>query len=467
MRTVFQIGTARRVINPPPGVELAGLGYYLNRTWERVRDNLTATAIVIGDGQQGCVALVAVDLMYNDARFTRRIRELAAAETDLRPAAICVNFSHSHNAPTAGLILGGGERNEAYLEFAARESANAVIEAWRRREPAKLSVGQGELAGLTFNRTRENGPTDTRVSVLRADTLAGQPLAVAVNFHSHCTAHLEADLRAVGRDWPGEVVDQIEAALPGATALYLQGTAGDVNFRREFNGTERRFEPARAITRVALEALPKARPVEASGVAGITQIVSLPTRRWTREEIRHDREEGLYRRKTGDTTGWLDGVARVCVNQPERLPLRYGGSVEKTVAAVARFAVEWTDLILPDLDTRPETLAAEVQAIRNGDVFFSANPAELFTSFGLEVRRCWAREDLFMLSYANGGIGYLPDAHHIERRSYAAIQSPKFTGQFPFTQESGPAMVRAMVETLEKAARQSPLRRDAPVTPSQ
>ena len=66
---------------------------------------------------------------------------------------------------------------------------------------------------------------------------------------------MEIDLRAISRDWPGEVVDQVETALPGAMALYLQGTCGDVNFRREFNGTERRFEPARALTKVALAAL--------------------------------------------------------------------------------------------------------------------------------------------------------------------------------------------------------------------
>ncbi|MSU58229.1 MAG: hypothetical protein EXS35_08620 [Pedosphaera sp.] len=448
----WHAGVARRVITPPPGVELAGLGYYLGRTWERVRDPLHATALVVGDGDQG-VAFVALDLMYNDARFSRRVRELAAAQTGLRPEAICVNCSHSHSAPTAGLILGGGERDEAYLDFAAREAAGAVIEAWRNRAPAKLFAGHSELTGMTFNRTRENGPTDNRVSVLRADAADGRPLAVVVNFHSHCTAHMEADLRAVSRDWPGEVVDQLEAALPGVTAMYLQGTCGDVNFRREFNGMERRFEPARAVTRVALDALAKTRPVEQSGVAAFSETIALPTRRWTREEILREREEGLHRLATGDTTGWLEGVARVCVNQPERLPLRYGGIVEQAVAAVARFAVAWTDLILPELETRPEILETEVQALRVGDVYFAANAAELFTSFGLEVRRRWPHDDLFMLGYSNGGIGYLPDAHDIERRSYAAIQSPKFTGQFQFTEKSGAAMVAGLAGALEKVAK--------------
>src|SRR5436309_2792090 len=280
MQRWFEVGTARRVINPPPGVELAGLGYYLNRTWERVRDDLNATALVIGDGQN-CAAMVALDLMYNDARFTDGVRQQVAQQTNIRPEAVCVNFSHSHNAPTAGLIIGAGEQDWKYLEPTAKAAADAVIDAWRGRQPARLAVGKGELTGMTFNRTRDHGPVDSRVSVLRADAPNGEPLAVVVNFHSHCTAHLEVDLRAISRDWTGEVVDQIEAALPGATALYLQGTCGDVNFLREFNGTDRRAEPGRGVTRAALEACANARPVEKSGIFGAINTVQIPTRRWT------------------------------------------------------------------------------------------------------------------------------------------------------------------------------------------
>ncbi len=449
---LWKVGVARRTINPPPGVELAGLGYYLNRTWQRVRDSLAATAFVVTDSHGQSVALVAVDLMYNDANFTRNIRKLAAAKTGIPAEAICVNCSHTHSAPTAGFIRGAGERDEAYLDFAAKQAVDAINEAWLARRPARIYAGQSELAGMTFNRARENGPVDTRVSVLRADTVEGKPLALIVNFHSHCTAHMETDLHAISRDWPGEVVDQLESALPGARALYLQGTCGDVNFRREYNGTEKRFEPARALTRVVVESLPSLRPVAASGVSVVNAEVALPTRRWTREEINRDREEGLHRLQTGDTTGWLNGLARSCVNQPERLPLRYGGSVEKAVAAVARFAAEWTEEILPRLATTPEILRVPVMAVRIGDVYFAAHPAELFTVFGLELRRRWEKPDLFVLGYSNGSIGYLPDAPEIERGGYAALQSPKFTGQFPFTPQAGPALVEGLLGALQRAS---------------
>src|SRR5258706_412054 len=140
---MFQVGTARRKITPPPDVELAGLGYYLKRTSERVRDDLNATALVIGD-QENWVVLLALDLMYNDASFTRSVRDQITARTGIPGQAICVNFSHSHNAPTAGLILGAGERDWTYLEFAARQAAAAAVEAWEKRQPAQLWVGKGE-----------------------------------------------------------------------------------------------------------------------------------------------------------------------------------------------------------------------------------------------------------------------------------------------------------------------------------
>jgi len=129
--------------------------------------------------------------------------------------------------------------------------------------------------------------------------------------------------------------------------------------------------------------------------------------------------------------------------------MRYGGSIEKTVAALARFAVEWTDDALHDLETGPEVVGAEIQAIRLGDAWLVAHGAELFTSLGLSLRTNWEAKNLFMLGFSNSSIGYLPDPAEAQRRGYAAIQSPKCTGRFPFTADSGPAMVNALLEALE------------------
>ena len=73
----------------------------------------------------------------------------------------------------------------------------------------------------------------------------------------------------------------------------------------------------------------------------------------------------------------------------------------------------------------------------------------------MEVRHRWPHPNLFLLGYSNGAIGYLPDAHDVERKSYAAYQSPKFTGQFPFTTKSGDAMVAGLLSVLQKTDQQN------------
>jgi hypothetical protein len=401
------------------------------------------------------MVLLALDLMAADEDFTKSVRQQVAAETDIPADAICVNCSHSHNAPVAAKMLGVGDVNPEYVAQVARLSADAIIQAWRDKKPARLSVGSTDVAGFTFNRSRKDGPVDTRLSVLRADSLDGKPFAMAFNYHTHINAHLDADPRAISRDLPGEVIDQIENRHPGVTALFLQGTCGDVMLRPEFTSTERSFEPGRAIAKAVLEVLENCRPVKGGRIRMAKRTVKLPTRRWTREELLADREEARHRLETGDTRDWLNGFAKVIVTYPDRLPQRYGGSVEKTVAAVSRFGMEWTDAILPTLETRPEFIETEVQAFCCGDVWFIAHSTELFATLGLAVRGNWPHADLFMLGYANGCIGYLPDAYDIERKSYAANQSPKFTGRFPFIATSGDIMVAGMLETLDSLSPES------------
>jgi hypothetical protein len=178
----------------------------------------------------------------------------------------------------------------------------------------------------------------------------------------------------------------------------------------------------------------------------------LPARRWTRQEVAELYEEGTHRLETGDTTGWLEGIASKMVGMPARLPLRYEGSVERAVEAVSRFAVRWAEDVLPTLDTAPETRPAEFQAMRIGDLWVVTNPSEFFTTLALEIRRRWPHPDLLILGYSNGSTSYLPDAYEVDRKSYASAHVAKAIRQLPFTREAGMAAVEASVAVLQQAA---------------
>ncbi len=444
---MFRAGVARTRISPFRGVELTGWGYFIERGWREVHDHLNATALAFDDGRNAAI-IVALDLMVIDGAFTQRTRTRIAEETGLPTAAVLLTCSHSHNAPAAGGLRGAGASDPAYEDWAGRQAATAAVLAWERRVEATIRVGSTMVPGLSFNRTRPNGVTDDRLTVARVDRADGSPLAIVANFAAHPTVATELRPWHVGRDVPGVVVDGLEGAFPDATALYLQGACGDVNFLREFSTEKRWREPGERLVEAAIEVIDSAPVAQGPMVACASATAHLPTRRWSLDELMTDREEAERRLRDRDISNWRETIGRAMTNRPDDMVKRHGGDEWKAVAAMCRFHREWTEIMLRDYKSRPETLATEVQVVRVGDLFVAANSSEFFSPFALQLREETALPGLMIAAYSNGRIGYLPDARDIADRTYAAYQSPKYCDQFPFTAESGPAMVAAMKDVI-------------------
>src|SRR5436305_14403168 len=158
---MFQAGVARTSLTPFWGVELTGWGYYSERRWQRVHDHLNATALAFDDGRRPAI-VVALDLMVIDEPFARRAREQVRAATGLPMDSILLTCSHSHNAPAAGGLLGVGECDPFYEDWAGRQVATAAALAWQEREPVTARAGGADVAGLSYNRTRPDGEVDPR-----------------------------------------------------------------------------------------------------------------------------------------------------------------------------------------------------------------------------------------------------------------------------------------------------------------
>ena len=222
---MFLAGIARTELTPFWGVELTGWGYYIERRWRSVHDPLFATALAVSDESRSAI-VVALDLMVIDRAFTQRTRELIAREIPVAPEAILLTCSHSHNAPAAGGLLGVGECDPLYEQWASRQAATAAILAWQARQPAGLSGATVEVADLSYNRTRVGGTIDPHLSVARLDRADGQPLAVLVNFAAHPTLTTEQRPWAVSRDLPGQVCDYLEQAFPERWRCTCKALAG-------------------------------------------------------------------------------------------------------------------------------------------------------------------------------------------------------------------------------------------------
>ncbi len=240
--TRLRAGVAREVISPPRGIYLIGYGDRAKGN-AGVHDDLTATALVLDDGQER-LALVACDLLCLNEFVVDRVQAQVGQET---PVVICC--SHTHAGPIAYADHRSSRARRATVNTLVGRIAHAVRRAASALIPVELAWGQAE-AGIAINRRERRpdgevvigvnagGPIDRSVGVLSvraADSTSardGAPLATVVNFACHGTVLGPGNL-LVSADWIGAMRPRVERALGGLT-LFLQGAAGDLNPNHEW-----------------------------------------------------------------------------------------------------------------------------------------------------------------------------------------------------------------------------------------
>ena len=94
----------------------------------------------------------------------------------------------------------------------------------------------------------------------------------------------------------------------------------------------------------------------------------------------------------------------------------------------------------------PITLAA----IRLGDVAMLFHPAELYTVYGLEIQRDSPFRQTLVVGYADGYVGYVPDAKAYVRAEYAAAMVPRILNYPPFEPTVGRTLSSAAVDLLKR-----------------
>ena len=211
-------GVAVVDIAPRPGLLMCG---YAARTEPSVgqHDPLTARALVLGD-----TAIVVADVLGLHEDSCARIR----ARSGFADNRVVVIATHTHGGPLPMVGRGGGDADPAFLQQLEDGCVDALHRAAERRQPARLRAGSGANPGIAFNRRADGGPIDPTVPVLHIETLAGEPLAIAFAHGCHPVV-LGAGNRLYTADFPHYAREAVEAAHPGAVALFLPGCSGDVS----------------------------------------------------------------------------------------------------------------------------------------------------------------------------------------------------------------------------------------------
>ena len=425
-------GVARVDITPPVPIDLVGY----SRRWQpatEIRGPLTATALVIDDGERRAV-IVALDLPILRPDDADALRERIAAAAGADPDCVLVNVSHTHAGPHTsmqGIKIGGNQRGHSeneieYIAALAGRIAGAAALAAGRLEPVRVAGGSGSF-DLGVNR-REPGPdgriilgwnpdgvrdTDVGVIVIARDD--GTPLALLVNYACHPVV-VGPDDSAINPDFPGPMRDLVEQ-VTGATCLFLQGAAGDVLPLEGFHdstGPEVTFGRL-----LGIEAIHIASGIETHEIDiekhefGSVTPISLyrKVRRSLQQpqlvRVSSARAELPLKRVPTDTE-LKDELGRYRTALEEARDA--GAGAEQTNPL--EYHVNWAEEALRQVragEARPE-VSAFLQVIRIGDIAVVAVPGEVFSEIALEVKRKSPAAVTLFTGYSNGIISYLPTA---------------------------------------------------------
>lgn len=406
-------GLARATLHPQPRAYLIGYGNRL-RGSVGVRDDLTATALVLEDAGPGAAApstrraaILALDLLCLHEDVVARIRDRLGA-LGFAADAVLVACSHTHAAPVAHPGARLAWRRGRWIDRVVGAAADAVLRARGALAPAALFAGSGEAA-VSVNR-RERAPSGAIVLGANRDGFVDRELGVAqlrapggairatlVSFACHPTV-LGPTNRLVSAEWPGVARREIEWAT-GAPCVFLQGATANVNpdtawGRGEDESMERL---GREVAARALEIASRLAPLPATPLRAARGEVEIPI---------------LARRGSGGRpVSYRETAAR-------RL-----GVPRSLVDPLLAYAYPWR----PRHRAAPDggiVLPMEIQALRVGELGLVAFAAEVFAEIGAAVKaRSPLRPTLFV-GYANGCVGYLPTAAACAEGGYEIEEAP-------------------------------------------
>ena len=227
-------------VTPTEPIFMKGYGSR-TRPSEGVRQDLYVKALALQDETGATSVLVTSDLHSYTRRMSDTIADAVKTKYGVPRERLILNASHTHGGPaiTGEPWLRPSEdinaEQEAVIRRYTAHLLDRIVEligqAIGSLAPAEISFGQGS-AGFGVNRRRVGAGmrhlpeiVDQDVPVLNVRAAGGSRRAIVFGYACHATSS-PADYQ-ITADWPGYAQAAIEAANPGATAMYVNGCGAD------------------------------------------------------------------------------------------------------------------------------------------------------------------------------------------------------------------------------------------------
>jgi hypothetical protein len=438
---MLQVGFGTGDITPDVGMQMPG-GFF-KREGKGVRDKLLAVACVIHDGATS-VALVGIDALFITRPTVEAARRAIARATKIPGENVLVGANHTHSGGPVASCLGCDE-DPAYTDKVAKAIASAVGDAWGSLHAARIGVGTGQEANVSFNRRflmrdgREithpgkpgtehhaeivapAGPIDPDVGVLAVAEPGkeGEPAkvrGVVVHFACHSTV-VGGD--QFSPDYAGYLRKHLQARFGDSTpVVFLLGPCGDIT-QVDNLSTAREFGPdyadmmGRKLAAEAERVIGRVKWLDDAPLAVATETAPLAIRPEPDAEA-------------------------------ERPPFGLGSDNSKEQKINEAYANE-RKLVAQERAKTPK-LNCEVMAVRVGPLGIATNGAEYFCEYGLAIKKASRLKPTWVVSLANEWIGYVPTAQAFAGGGY----EPRTARSSKLSFDAGQRLVETALKALAR-----------------
>jgi hypothetical protein len=399
----WKAGTARIVITPEEHLWMAGFAARTKPAEGKAQD-LFAKALALEDASGARLVIVTTDLISIPRPLRTFVEQQATEKFQLPRASLLLNASHTHCGPVlrAGpsALYDLSPEQSRMIEQYLNQLQNALValvgQALDDLAPARVSYSHAR-AGFAMNRRlpsekgyqnspNPEGPVDHDVPTLRIDGPDGKLRGVLFGYACHNTT---LSFNMFCGDYAGFAQQDLEAAHPGVTALFLMGCGGDQNpYPR--NTLELAQQHGRTLAN-AVEAalLPRSRPLRGTLRSALESVDLEFARVPTREELQQQT-----------------------------------GSSDKRAAHRA-------ELMLEELQKNgkiPATYSYPVQVVQFGnDLTLVALAGEVVVDYSLRLKRELAGPAVWVAGYSNDVFAYIPSARVLKEGGYEAGDAMRYT----------------------------------------
>ena len=469
----LSFGWASESITPDQPVAIGG--QYHTRISGQVHDPLLATALAIETrDDRGVIdqaVMVSCDLSLIRRQTLQRVRELVKGQLpDLDVEKIFLSATHTHTAPAltdtdetdlhpydfigswayripadqAGIM-----RPAQYLTFLAQQISEAVVKAWKARQPGGMSFalshasiarnrravyadGTARMYGNTNdpNFSHIEGVSDDSVDALFFWRNNEQPEGMIINVYCP-TQEVEGESYLSADYWYDARKLLREKYHADLHVLPLVGASGDQSphllwnkqaeaAMRQQRDLSTREEIARRIVRAVDDVFDVARANVRTEVAFQHRAERVPLPVWQVSDERYAQAQAVYEAGK-DKTDQL--------SSPDYINWR----VSRTMTA--RYAYQKQDAFYQ----------AELHLLRLGDLAVATNPFELFVDYGLRIKARSPAVQTCVVQLTADCAAYLPTERAVQGGGYSGRIDDGVVGP-----EGGKVLVDQTVRILQE-----------------